>query len=578
MQTAATTNTKPDKEPSVLPPMSAEGTFTLDQIRFARKEAMASGQKLLGVLEEASGLAPKDFTIALARTFSMEPLVSDAMHDLEPAFDLMPYGESLRHECLVFRDPNGKVLLAFTDPFSQDFRGWAERRIEVDFEWRLAHGTDIQAFLARHEEGVRAMEGVAEELRSDTGGESDVESLSLKAISEHASPVVKLVHSTLYDALKAEASDIHLETTANGLAVKYRIDGVLVQAGSASGIEFSEQVVSRVKIMADLDITERRVPQDGRFKVAANGREIDFRVSIMPSIFGEDAVLRVLDKQALADQAKGLSLEQLGFDERTISTLRRMAKEPYGMVLVTGPTGSGKTTSLYAAISEINHGRDKIITIEDPVEYQLPGVLQIPVNEKKGLTFARGLRSILRHDPDKIMVGEIRDGETAQIAVQAALTGHLVFTTVHANSVFDVIGRFMHMGVDPYSFVSALNGIAAQRLVRLVCADCAVEYEPDGALLEESGLSAEQVKGFAFRQGRGCGQCRGSGYKGRRAIAEVLYLNEDIREAIIAKEPVRRIREIARANGTRFLREAAVDLVRQGLTTLEEINRVTFVA
>ena len=330
--------------------------------------------------------------------------------------------------------------------------------------------------------------------------------------------------------------------------------------------------------MSDLDIAERRVPQDGRFKVSIQGREIDFRVSIMPSIFGEDAVLRILDRQALADHVEGLTLNHLGFDQATMASLRRLSSEPYGMLLVTGPTGSGKTTTLYAAISEVNDGQDKIITIEDPIEYQLAGVLQIPVNEKKGLTFVRGLRSILRHDPDKIMVGEIRDPETAQIAIQAALTGHLVFTTVHANNVFDVIGRFSHMGVDPYSFVSALNGIAAQRLVRLLCAHCAVEERPDEQLIAESGITPEQAGAFRFRVGKGCGQCRGSGYRGRNAIAEMLVLNDEIRELIVAREPIRRIKEAAKRSGTRFLREAALDMVRTGQTSLQEANRVTIVA
>jgi general secretion pathway protein E len=405
-----------------------------------------------------------------------------------------------------------------------------------------------------------------------------VEDLSLKAISEHSSPVVRLVNSTLHDALKIGASDIHLESTGSGLAIKYRIDGVLSQAGSAPGTDMAERIISRIKVMAELDIAERRVPQDGRFKAAIKGREVDFRVSIMPSIFGEDAVLRILDKQALADEFHGLRLEALGFDERVKSWLRKLANEPYGMLLVTGPTGSGKTTTLYAMLSEIHRGDDKIITIEDPVEYQLPGILQIPVNEKKGLSFARGLRSILRHDPDKIMVGEIRDPETAQIAVQSALTGHLVFTTVHANNVFDVIGRFLHMGVDPHSFVAALNGVAAQRLVRLNCPACSADDLPDDRLLADSGLTREKVAGFRFRAGRGCGQCRGSGYRGRKAIAETMLLDDELRELIVTRQSIRTIKEAARKLGTRDLREAALDLVRAGETTLSEINRVTFVA
>jgi general secretion pathway protein E len=390
--------------------------------------------------------------------------------------------------------------------------------------------------------------------------------------------VVKLVHSTLYDAVASQASDIHLENDPAGLHIKYRVDGVLAGVAQVPGRETAEQVISRIKVMAELDIAERRVPQDGRFKVFMRGREIDLRVSIMPGVFGEDAVLRILDRQQLADELRGISLERLGFHGEMLAGIRRLSREPYGMFLVTGPTGSGKTTTLYAAISEINTGQDKIITIEDPVEYQLPGILQIPVNEKKGLSFARGLRSILRHDPDKIMVGEIRDAETAQIAVQSALTGHLVFTTVHANNVYDVIGRFMHMGVDPYSFVSALNGILAQRLVRVNCPHCSGPAAPGAELLADSGLTPEAAAGFDFRAGKGCGQCRGSGYKGRQAIAELLPLNDEIRELIVARAAIRQVKEAALRAGVRDLRDAALAMVKRGETTLEEINRVTFVA
>jgi general secretion pathway protein E len=425
---------------------------------------------------------------------------------------------------------------------------------------------------------LRAIDSVLPETGAARASAENVEELSFRGISEDTSPVVRLVNSTVYDALRADASDIHLESNLNGMVIKYRVDGVLSVVGSVPSVELAEQTISRIKVMSELDIAERRVPQDGRFRVSIRGREVDLRVSIMPSIHGEDAVLRILDKQSLTDQMKGLQLTSLGFDEEVALKLRRLASEPYGMMLVTGPTGSGKTTTLYAAISEINHGQDKIVTIEDPVEYQLPGVLQIPVNEKKGLTFARGLRSILRHDPDKIMVGEIRDAETAQIAIQSALTGHLVFTTVHANNVFDVLGRFMHMGVDPYSFVSALNGVLAQRLLRVNCPQCVSDDFPDDQLLADSGLSREAVAGFRFRAGSGCGNCRGSGFKGRKAIAEILHLNDAIRELIVARAPIRQIKEAARANGTRFLRESAVDLVRLGETTLTEINRVTFVA
>jgi general secretion pathway protein E len=353
---------------------------------------------------------------------------------------------------------------------------------------------------------------------------------------------------------------------------------VLSVAERAAGREFAEQVISRVKVMAELDIAERRVPQDGRFKVAIKAREVDFRVSIMPSIFGEDAVLRILDRRTLSSAAGNITLESLGFEPAMREQLYDLATQPYGMLLVTGPTGSGKTTSIYAVLTEVNHGQEKIVTIEDPVEYQLPGVLQIPVNEKKGLTFARGLRSILRHDPDRIMVGEIRDPETAEIAVQSALTGHLVYTTVHANNVYDVIGRFMHMGVDLYNFVSAVNAILAQRLVRMNCPACAEADVPDEKTLRRSRVTREMLASMKLMRGKGCSACRGTGYKGRKAIGELLILDDNIRELILARASARQIREAAHVLGTVSLREAALDLVRRGETTFEEINRVTFVA
>ncbi|HSQ03840.1 MAG TPA: GspE/PulE family protein [Burkholderiales bacterium] len=559
-------------------PHDGEVAFTVGQIREARALANGTPRRIVEILEERSGLAPERFTWTLAKTLDHPALTMAQLHALAPAFDLLPFGLAHERGCVLFRETNGELLLALCDPFDRDLQEWAAARIGQAFTTCVVHRADLVAYLARHEETLRAIDSVLPDAAKAVNDGATVEDLSFKTIREDTSQVVKLVHSTLYDAFKLEASDIHLESTAGGIVIKYRVDGVLTTAGTLAGTDLAEQVVSRIKVMSELDISERRVPQDGRFKIGVRGREVDCRVSIMPSIFGEDAVVRILDKQALADQIKGLRLNYLGFDEESVAQVRRLSREPYGMVLVTGPTGSGKTTTLYAAISEINHGQDKIITIEDPVEYQLPGVLQIPVNEKKQLTFARGLRSILRHDPDKIMVGEIRDAETAQIAVQSALTGHLVFTTVHANNVFDVIGRFTHMGVDPYSFVSALNGILAQRLVRVNCTHCAVEERPDDALIAESQLTAEQVKDFVFRIGRGCGHCRGTGFKGRRAIGEILRLNDEIRELIVAREPMRRIREAAVRQGTRFLRDAAVDLVRGGHTTLQEINRVTFVA
>ena len=547
-------------------------------LQAARAEAVRLRRRLVDVLEEQLDLPAPAFTARLGATLHYPVLAMDQLHGLAPAFDLLPFQLAQQKTCIAFRDADARLLLVSGDPFVPGLNAWAEERLPAPFVWQLAHHADVAAFLARFEESMRAMENVLSLDNTDDSAALQLADLSLKSISEDTSPVVRLVHSTLYDALKTGASDIHLETIANGLVIKYRIDGVLSQVGSVPRSDFAEQVVSRIKVMSELDIAERRVPQDGRFKVSMRGREVDFRVSIMPSIFGEDAVLRILDKQALSDQVKGLRLDFLGFDEHTLKAMRHLSNEPYGMVLVTGPTGSGKTTTLYAAITEINHGHDKIITIEDPVEYQLSGVLQIPVNEKKGLSFARGLRSVLRHDPDKIMVGEIRDPETAQIAVQAALTGHLVFTTVHANNVFDVIGRFMHMGVDPYSFVSALNGVLAQRLVRVSCPHCSAPYVPSDSLLADSGLTRAATAAYDFRAGNGCGQCRGSGFKGRKAISEILNLNDEIRELIVAREPIRKIKDAARRNGTRYLREGALELVANGETTLQEINRVTFVA
>lgn len=505
-----------------------------------------------------------------AGTAGLPWLDIEQLRGLPPAFEMLPYADALQRDCLLVQQADG-LCLVVARPWDTDLLAWAEEAIKAPKQLAVAHQADIEAVLARHEDGQRAMDALAPSTQA-TASDGDVEDLSLRSIGEDSSPVVRFVNSTLYDALKSGASDIHLETLPTGVYIKYRIDGVLAQVGNLQGAEQAEQVISRIKVMAELDIAERRVPQDGRFKVAALGRRIDIRVSVMPSIHGEDAVLRVLDKERLSDEVHGLRLDALGFDAPTMVTLRALCQAPYGMLLATGPTGSGKTTTLYAAINEINHGHDKIITIEDPVEYQLNGVLQIPVNEKKGLTFARGLRSILRHDPDKIMVGEIRDGETAQIAVQAALTGHLVLTTVHANNVFDVLGRFTHMGVDPYSLVAALNGIVAQRLVRTNCPACSVPHTPSAADLAASGLL--DTTGYRFMAGQGCAACRGSGYKGRKAVAEVLVLDDELRELIVQREPVRKVKEAAYRKGTRVLRDVALELVRHGDTTLEELNRV----
>ncbi len=545
----------------------------------ARTQCALSKRSLVQELEELSGIEPRMAVRALAQPFGLAVLETADMLAFEPAFDLLPLSQAMARHCVLLRSHDGAAVGVIADPFDLDLQTWlatqARCSAAAPLQLRLALQADIQAYLSKQEESARAVDTLVSGGEGTRRDGKTAAVLSFASVSEGASPAVRLVNSTLYDALKAGASDIHLESTAGGLAVKYRVDGVLDHATAVNGIDVAEQIISRLKVLAELDIAERRVPQDGSFRVESMGREIDLRVSIMPSIHGEDAVIRILDKRAMIESYGSLTLEALGFDEASLSTLRSLAQEAYGMLLVTGPTGSGKTTTLYAALTEIHNGREKIITIEDPVEYQLPGILQIPVNEKKGLTFAKGLRSILRHDPDKIMVGEIRDRETAEIAVQSALTGHLVLTTVHANNVFDVFGRFTHMGIDPYAFVSALNGIWAQRLVRINCPHCAVEVTPSDEELASVGLSRADVYEYNFKEGKGCGDCRGTGYKGRRSIAEILTLNDEIRELIVEKRPIRQIKAAAYANGTRSLRHAALEVVRRGDTTLAEIKRVT---
>jgi general secretion pathway protein E len=547
----------------------------------AHAQSRQSQRPLMAELEAMSGLDARVIVRELAQPFGLTVMETAEMLGELPAFDLLPLAQALARHCVLLRSPGpgGTLTGVIADPFDLDLQTWlstqARATASAPLTLRLALQSDIQAYLSKQEESARAVDTLVAGVGDARRDGKTAAVLSFASVSEAASPAVKLVNSTLYDALKAGASDIHLESTAGGLAVKYRVDGVLDHATSVNGVEVAEHIISRLKVLAELDIAERRVPQDGSFRVESGGREIDLRVSIMPSIHGEDAVIRILDKRAMIEAYGALTLEALGFDAPSLVSLRALAQEAYGMLLVTGPTGSGKTTTLYAALTEIHNGREKIITIEDPVEYQLPGILQIPVNEKKGLTFAKGLRSILRHDPDKIMVGEIRDRETAEIAVQSALTGHLVLTTVHANNVFDVFGRFTHMGIDPYAFVSALNGIWAQRLVRMNCPHCAVEFTPTDAELDSVNLERKDVMDYRFMQGKGCGDCRGTGYKGRRSIAEILTLNDEIRELIVDKRPIRQIKAAAHANGTRSLRLAALELVRRGATTLSEIKRVT---
>ena len=438
----------------------------------------------------------------------------------------------------------------------------------------------IESILTRSESSQRVLDEATESFQLQLLREEDTgeDSLTVERLTSDISPVIKLVDSMIYTAIQRRASDIHVETQDDALHVKYRIDGVLQAAMRPIDKQFHSAVLSRIKVMAELDIAEKRVPQDGRFKLRMPGKTIDFRVSIMPSIHGEDAVIRILDKESISEQFRELRLDILGFPADELKRFRRAIAEPYGMVLVTGPTGSGKTTTLYAALAEIASSEDKIVTIEDPVEYQLKGITQIPINERKGLTFARGLRSILRHDPDKIMVGEIRDPETAQIAIQSALTGHLVFTTVHANNVIDVLGRFLNMGVEAYQFVSALNCVLAQRLVRTICQECRHPVTVPEEELREAKIDPGVAARHAFHEGGGCIECGGTGYRGRTAICELLDLTDHIRELILSRRPTSEIKEAARNAGMRFLRESAVDQVLQGRTTLHEINKVTFVA
>ena len=500
-------------------------------------------------------------------------------HDL---FRSIPVDLMFRYNFVPMQAQNGTLDIALSDPRNLNLIDELTLLLNRKLRIKVAPLSQIAEMLKKTEQSQRVLEEVTEGFTLDVvaeEGEGD-ETLSIDKLTStdaDIAPVIKLVDTTIFNALERRASDIHIESRDQEVAIKYRIDGVLHYAMPPIAKDWQSTIISRIKVMSELDIAEKRVPQDGRFRVRYKNRLIDFRVSIMPTIHGEDAVLRVLDKESMSEKFAKLSLDVVGFGESDLIKFRRYITEPYGMVLVTGPTGSGKTTTLYAALSEIKNDEDKIVTIEDPVEYQVKGITQIPVNEKKGLTFARGLRSILRHDPDKIMVGEIRDQETAQIAINSALTGHLVFTTVHANNVLDVLGRFLNMGVEAYNFVSALNCILAQRLVRVICEHCKhrVHY-PDAALLE-SGLNPDEWRDIPFMEGTGCFECGGTGFRGRSAIHELLDLTDKIREMILDRRPTSEIKRAAREDGMTFLRDSAVEKMRSGVTTLREINKVTFI-
>ena len=473
---------------------------------------------------------------------------------------------------------SGALMIAVADP--QNLLGLDELELLIGkpLDRVVSSKSAILATLERSEGSSQALRELEAEYRSILVKEDDrgEEIPTLDHAGEEQSPAVKLLDSILLSAMQRRASDIHIEAADRATKVKLRVDGILIPAMEPLDVRLHAPLVSRLKVMSELDIAERRVPQDGSFRMKLDRKTVDFRVSILPSVFGESVVIRILDRESIATGVSALKLERLGFNPEDLKRFRKAITRPYGMVLVTGPTGSGKTTTLYAAISEMNTLEDKLITIEDPVEYQLSGVVQIPVNEKKGVTFARGLRSILRHDPDKIMVGEIRDAETAQIAIQSALTGHLLLTTVHANNVFDVIGRFASMGIDAYNFLAALNCVLAQRLIRISCPSCRTPVKVQQALIEESGLDYEHYKDTTFYEGKGCPQCHGTGYRGRKCITEFLDLTDEIKEMILADRPLSEIRYRAVTDGMITLRQSALKKVLNGETSLREINRVTF--
>ncbi len=524
-------------------------------------------------------VAELDRARRLAERYRLEFVDMDTFRIDQELFRSIPADLMLRYGFVPYRRDGRSLCIVVSDP--TDLPMIDELGVLLSTPIKVAVGprSAIEGILKKSESSQRVLEDATESfqlqlLKDDDGGE---DALTVERLTSDISPVIRLIDSTIYTAIQRRASDIHIETQDDAVYVKYRIDGVLQPAMRPIAKQFHGPILSRIKVMAELDIAEKRVPQDGRFKLRMPGKTIDFRVSVMPSVHGEDAVIRILDKESISEQFTELRLDILGFPASELKRFRKYIAEPYGMVLVTGPTGSGKTTTLYAALSEIKSIEDKIITIEDPVEYQLHGITQIPINEKKGLTFARGLRSILRHDPDKIMVGEIRDNETAQIAINSALTGHLVFTTVHANNVFDVLGRFLNMGVEAYQFVSALNCVLAQRLVRTICVHCKRPATVTRELLLESRLDPELEHTHTFYEGVGCIECNGTGYKGRFAICELLDLTDRIRELILEKRPTSEIKKAAREEGMRFLRESAVERVMEGQTTLREINKVTFV-
>ena len=550
------------------------------EVVVAAAEVSMREQRWLGsVLVEQGAIDEEQLAKALAEQWRLPYYSLAGFHVDSEFFKTIPVELMYRYPFVPYEDREGVLTIVLADPTNLPVLDELELVLRRELRFGIGSRTAILDSLKKSEGSSQVLRRIEADFRPILIKEDDrgEEVLSVEKISKDTSPVVKLVDTMILSALQKRASDIHIEVGDRGVHVKYRIDGVLYPAMDPLDLKYHAPMISRIKVMSELDIAEKRVPQDGRFKLRLDQKKVDFRVSILPGIFGEAVVIRILDKEYITAGVNQLRLDRLGFNPEDLRRFRRSIVEPYGMVLVTGPTGSGKTTTLYAAIEEINTQEDKIITIEDPVEYQLRHVTQIPVNEKKGLTFAKGLRSILRHDPDKIMVGEIRDAETAQIAIQSALTGHLVFTTVHANNAFDVIGRFVNMGIEPYNFVSSLNCILAQRLVRAICAVCRETVTLTREMCEVSGLSYDQYRDTPLFQGRGCPECHGTGFKGRNAITEFLDLSDTIREMILDRRPSSEIRKAAIKEGLTTLRQAGVEKVLRGETTLREINRVTFI-
>jgi type IV pilus assembly protein PilB len=558
------------------------GFMTQEQLEFAISKKEISKERIGNICVREGLIDDEQLAMIIAAQYYHNYLELEGIKDPE-ILSLIPAKFMVEYKCIPYEKSGNTLVIAVAEPMEfMKVVDSLEVLIDMPISIVVASEKRIREILKKMEADQSVLETVSDDMRLMLVKESEKgeETLSLEKVSSEESPIVRLVDSTILDAINKKASDIHVESTDRGVIIRYRIDGMLHQATEPIAIQHQSPIISRIKVMSEMDISEKRIPQDGRFKLKVRDRSVDFRVSIIPTIFGEDAVIRILDRETLMPESKGYQLTNMNLPERELIRIRKLIHAPYGMFLVTGPTGSGKTTTLYTAVSEVNKPNEKIITVEDPVEYQLKGIVQIQVNEKKGLTFAKGLRAILRHDPDKILVGEIRDSETAQIALQSALTGHLVFTTVHANSSFEVINRFIHMGIEPYNLVAALNCIIAQRLIRILC-QCkeAVPREKKEEYLRDSGLSYDKYKDHVFfmEKNLGCDLCKGSGFKGRRAIIEILEMNDDMKEIFMSKMSITALKKKAKEAGTTFLREAALELVLNGETSLSEANRVTFV-